>query len=415
MQQHIQSADRVLIRSINQSILLNLIREHAPISRPQLATLSGLSQVTVIKITNNLIDRHLIQEKEYAESTGGRRAGLLEINPEGGFAIGLIPHPSSLIAVILNLNSDLVSSQQWDISLSDYYEPAIDRMAQCVEELIAQSGIARQKIIGVGIGMSGLIDAERGYCIDSRPMNWYNVEISRPMAERLGIPVFLDNDVNCLTIYEKLFGQGQPYHHFLVAAIGSGVGLGIIINGDLYHGAFGGAGEFGHTTVTADGRLCECGNHGCLETYVSDAGIVKNYLEYVRTTTYTLEEDIQQPTAFEVIKRANNGDEAAIAAFHRAGLLLGISLANLINIFNPECIILSGPDTDASILAGDLLLEPMHQSLKQHLFSQIGKDLRFTVERLGFESWARGAGNLVLRHFFASPARVHAERTLVGS
>ena len=414
MQQQIQSADRFLIRSINQSNLLNLIRAHAPISRPQLATLSGLSQVTVIKITNTLIDRHLVLEKEYAESTGGRRAGLLEINPEGGFAVGLIPQPSSLTAVILNLNSDLVYSRQWNITLRGNYPQAIDLFVQCVEELFSQSGIPREKIIGVGLGMGGLIDAERGYCIDSWIMNWQNVEISRPLEDRLGIPVFLDNDVNCLAIYEKLFGQGQPYQHFLVVAIGGGVGLGIVVNGDLYRGAFGGAGEFGHTAVTTEGRRCACGNHGCLETYISDAGIVKNYLEYVHTTTYSLEKGIQEPTAFEVVERARNGDEAAIAAFQRAGILLGVSLANLVNIFNPECIVLSGPNTDASMLAGDLLLEPMRQAFKQHLFSQIGKDLHFIVERLGFESWARGAGSLVLRHFFAAPAHLHGERTLIG-
>src|SRR2546430_1072732 len=129
MQQQIKSADRFLIRSINQSILLNLIRGHGPISRPQLATLSGLSQVTVIKITNNLIDRHLIQEKEYAESTGGRRAGLLEIDPEGGFVIGLIPQPTTLTAVILNLNGDLVYSQQWTVPLHDNNSQALDLIA----------------------------------------------------------------------------------------------------------------------------------------------------------------------------------------------------------------------------------------------------------------------------------------------
>jgi predicted NBD/HSP70 family sugar kinase len=415
MQQQIKSADRFLIRSINQSILLNLIRSQAPISRPQLAALSGLSQVTVIKITNNLIDRQLILEKEYAESTGGRRAGLLEINPEGGFVVGLMTQPASLTAVILNLNSDLIYSQQWDITLRSNYPQAIDLVAQCVEELFCDSGIPREKIIGVGLGMSGLIDAEGGCCIDSWMMNWQNVEIGRPLEERLGIPVFLDNDVNCLAIYEKLFGQGQPYHHFLVVAIGQGVGLGIVINGDLYRGAFGGAGEFGHTAVTTEGRLCECGNHGCLETYISDAGIVKNYLEYVYATTYSLEKGMQEPTIFEVVERARNGDEAAMAAFQRAGILLGVSLANLVNIFNPECVMLSGPDADASFLADGLLLEPMHQAFKQHLFSQIGKDLHFIVERRGFESWARGAGSLVLRHFFASPARVHSERALVRS
>src|SRR6266487_7120094 len=133
--EQIQSADRFLMRNMNQSILFNLIRAHAPISRPQLATLSGLSQVTVIKITNNLIDRQLILEKEYAESTGGRRAGLLEINPEGGFVVGLMTQPTSLTAVILNLNSDLVYSQQWDITFRDNSPQAIDLVAQCVEEL----------------------------------------------------------------------------------------------------------------------------------------------------------------------------------------------------------------------------------------------------------------------------------------
>ncbi len=415
MQQQIKSADRFLIRSINQSILLNLIRGHTPISRPQLATLSGLSQATVIKITNNLIDRHLILEKEYAESTGGRRAGLLEINPEGGFAVGLMAQPTSLTAVILNLNSDPVYSQQWDIAMRDNYPQAIDLVAQCLEELFSKSGISREKIIGVGLGMGGLIDAENGCCVDSWIMNWQNVEISRPLEDRLRIPVFLDNDINCLAIYEKLFGQGQPYHHFLVVAVGRGVGLGIVINDDLYRGASGGAGEFGHTAVTTEGRLCACGNSGCLETYVSDAGIVKNYLEYVRSNTYSLEMGVQELTTHEVLGLARNGDEAAKAAFHRAGILLGVSLANLVNIFNPECVVLSGHDDDASILCGDWLLEPMHQEFKQHLFSQMGRDLHFIVERRDFESWARGAGSLVLRHFFASPARVHSERALIRS
>src|SRR5207249_3353737 len=152
--------------------------------------------------------------------------------PEGGFAVGLIPQSSSLTAVILNLNSDLVYSQQWNFTFRDNYLQVIDFFAQCVEELLSKSGILREKIIGVGLGMTGLIDAEHGYCLDSRFMNWKNVEISHPLEDRLGIPVFLDNDVNCLAIYEKLFGQGQPYHHFLVVAIGGGLGLGIVINDD---------------------------------------------------------------------------------------------------------------------------------------------------------------------------------------
>jgi N-acetylglucosamine repressor len=195
-----------------------------------------------------------------------------------------------------------------------------------------------------------------------------------------------------------------------VIALGRGLGMGIIINGDLYHGAFGGAGEFGHTLVTTGGRLCACGNYGCLETYTSVSGIVKNYNEYKHTTNYSLEKDLQESTLTAIIEQARNGDTAAQAAIQRAGVLLGISLANLVNIFNPECIVLSSPDIN--LLSDDLLLGSIHQEIKQHLFSQMGRDLSFfTVEQLGYETWARGAGCLVLRHFFVPPARVSVERT----
>ncbi len=412
MQQHVLSADRVLIRGINQSTLLNLIRTEAPVSRPQLATLSGLSLVTVIKITSKLLERNLLLEKDFAESTGGRRAGLLEINPEGGFVVGLIPQPASLTAVLLNLSSELVFTRQWDLPLRGNYPQAIDLIVQCCEELFRESHVAREKIIGVGFGMSGLIDAERGFCIDASLLGWKEVEISRPLAERIGIPVFVDNDVNCLAVYEKLFGQGRAYQHFLVVAIGRGVGLGIIANGDLYRGAFGGAGEFGHTAVTSEGRFCDCGNRGCLETYVSFPGIVRNYLEYAQETALSLPTSTPEHTLLHIIERARSGDQAAQAAMQRAGILLGISLANLVNIFNPECLVLSSPDLN--ILTDDLLLAAMQQEINQHLFSQMGKDLRFfTAEQPGYESWARGAGSLVLRHFFGSPGRVHAGRSLV--
>lgn len=411
MQQRLLPADRVLIRGINQSTLLNLIRTEAPISRPQLATLSGLSLVTVIKITTNLLERNLILERDFAESTGGRRAGLLEINPEGGFVVGLIPQPESLTAVVLNLSNELVSTRQWNLPLHGNYPQAMELIVQCWEELFHESHILKDKIIGVGFGMSGLIDAERGFCIDASLLGWKNVEISRPLEERIGIPVFVDNDVNCLAVHEKLFGQGQPYDHFLVVAIGRGVGLGIVTNGDLYRGAFGGAGEFGHTAVTTEGRFCDCGNRGCLETYVSFPGIVRNYREYAQITAYNPTTGSLEQTLLDIVERARGGDQAATVAMQRAGTLLGVSLANLINIFNPECIILSSPDLN--IVTDEILVGAMHQEIKQHLFSQMGKDLRFlTVEQLGYESWARGAGCLVLRHFFVSPARIHAGRSL---
>ncbi len=402
-----------MIRGINQSLVLNLIRAYAPISRPRLAALSGLSQVTIIKIVNALLERQLVLEREGMESTGGRRAALLELHPEGGFAIGLIPQPDSLTAAIVNLTGKLVAARQWSLALAGQQQQALDLMAACVEELLAESLLPRGRVIGLGLGLSGLIDSEGGACLQSHILGWKELLIREPLEQRLGLPVFVDNDVNCLAISEKLFGLARPFNHALVVAIGRGVGLGLILNGDLYRGAFGGAGEFGHTVVAFDGRRCNCGKRGCLETYVSEAGIVQNYLEAVQgASAVPLQLDPAwpqpAPALSEVIARARAGEEAARAAIGRAGLLLGVALANLVNLLNPECILLSSPDTSLGV--SDLLLDSLRATFEQHVFAQMGRDLRFlTVKKPGYETWARGAASLVLRHFFAPPAQLRAE------
>jgi N-acetylglucosamine repressor len=287
----------------------------------------------------------------------------------------------------------LVVTRQWPLALVGNQQRAMELVAACVEELLTVSTLPRTRVIGLGLGLSGLIDAGRGWCLDSHILGWKELPIVEPLEQRLGLPVFVDNDVNCLAIYEKLFGLARAYNHALVVAIGRGVGLGLILNGDLYRGAFGGAGEFGHTAVALDGRRCNCGNSGCLETYVSEAGIVQNYLEAVQRaggSPLQLDPAQRPPGLAEVIARARAGEEAARAAIGRAGLLLGVALANLINIFNPECIILSSPDTSLGI--SDLLLDSLRETFdqhvfSQHVFSQMGRDLCFlTVKKPGYES-----------------------------
>ncbi len=410
MQNRTVPADRKLMRHMNQSSLLNLVRAQAPISRPQLAQLSGLSLATVIGITNELIEHNLVLESGIAESTGGRKASLLEIRHDGGFAIGLKLTEYETTGVVLNLNGDIVYSEQQKVLLSNNSQYATELLATMVQDLIKHSEIAQQKIIGVGCGLSGYVDVGRGRSIDSPILGWQDVEISTPLQARLNIPVFLDNDVNCLTIYEMLFGQGRPYNHFLTVAIGRGVGLGIVIHGDLYRGASGGAGEFGHTPIIAEGRLCECGKRGCLEAYVCESGIVQNYLEHLHTSTYQLDlyhldrrKQATDMTAMEVLEKARHGDEAALVAFRRAGTLLGMGLANLVNLLNPEGILLTSYD---SILgAGDLFFGPMKVAMQQYTFSRLAAHMQFIVEPLGYENWARGAGSLALRQLFLLPTK----------
>ncbi len=418
MQAKRQPVDRKLMKDINQNTLLNLIRSHSPISRPQLTTLSGLSPATVMSLTNRLIEHGFVQEMGMAESTGGRKAALLEIRPDAGFAVGLAVRGFETTGVLVNLHGDIIFAERREITLRHEHTRAIALLADCVTEMLTHAGVSADRVIGVGCALSGYIDAQAGRCVDSWNLGWHHVEISQPLSHRLSLPTFIDNDVSCLTTYEKLFGRCNGCQNFLTVSLGRGVGLGLVINGDVYRGAAGGAGEFGHTVVVVGGRLCECGKRGCLEEYVSFRGIIANYQEYLGKATdagamrHALPAwDMQHEEAliFELLKWADQGDEAARLAFQHSGELLGIGLANLVNVLNPECILLTGEGT----IAERYVLSSMEAVLRQHIFSELGSSLRVLVDPLmSYENWARGAGALVLHHFFASSVLLSPSRFL---
>jgi N-acetylglucosamine repressor len=217
--------------------------------------------------------------------------------------------------------------------------------------------------------------------------------------------------VSCITTYEKLFGWGSSYENFFTVVLGRGVGLGLVLNGVVYRGATGGAGEFGHMVAVPGGRRCECGKRGCLEEYISFRGIIANYRErnYKETIPFNMPLNSASDQAVrseermihELFERASGGDELAAQAFQQSGELMGIALANLVNVLNPECIVLTGEGA----FAEQAMFQSMEAVLRQNLFSQLGKDLCLLVEPLvGYESWARGAAALVLHRFFVLPA-----------
>jgi N-acetylglucosamine repressor len=412
MQGKAAPADRNLIRAINQNSLLNLIRLNAPISRPQLAELSGLSLATVIGLTGELIARNFVLESGPAESTGGRKATLLDLHPEGGFALGLIVRGFESIGVVVNLRGDVVFSLHRDSSLKHQSAQAVEQIVEMTNDLLSQSGVDKDLVIGLGCALSGYIDAKSGICVDSWNLDWHNVELAEPLSQRLGLPVVIDNDVSCITTYEKLFGWGSSYENFFTVVLGRGVGVGLVLNGVVYRGATGGAGEFGHMVAVPGGRRCECGKRGCLEEYISFRGIIANYRErnykenipFDMTLNSASDQAVrsEERMVHELLERASEGDELATQAFQRSGELMGIALANLVNVLNPECIVLTGEGA----FVEQTMFQSMEAVLRQNLFSQLGKDLRLLVEPLvGYESWARGAAALVLHRFFVLPAR----------
>lgn len=397
MEQELPVIDHRGMRDTNLNRVLNLIRLNAPISRPELAAASGLSPATVLALTNELAERGLVIEKGTANAPRGRRPTLLEIDPTGSYALGLMIREFELVGSIVNLHGSIVASLHWHLDLMAAGEQTIEQIAKFVEELREQSGIASERIIGVGCAVSGYIDSQNGICIDSWQLGWHDFPLGPGLAERLQTPVLVSNNVSCISYYEHLFGRGQTYQNFLTIALGRGLGLGIVLNGDIYTGSSGGAGEFGHTVSLIDGRRCECGKTGCLEEYVGHRGILATYRELLNAGSYQHTE----PT-LEQILRSSSEDQLASLALYKAGRLFGAGLANIVNLFNPECLIITGE----GIEYGSRFFDPALSMLREQTFSRLGRDLAVILEPWsGYESWSRGAGALVLSQFLFTPTK----------
>lgn len=394
------TANRQFIRAINRSTVLNVVKEEGPIPRTEIVKLSGLSPATVSEITGDLIGEHLIYEKEAADSTGGRPPILLALNRDAAYVVGLKLAEHHINAALTDIEATVVASLTLPVADINPVDRAVAALSAAVDDVLAQASIRRERVAGVGIGLPGVIDAERGLCRYSPILDWRNVPLKEFVEQRIGIPVYIDNDVNTLTMAEKWFGAGQGVDDFLVVTVGRGVGLGVVAHGRFYRGTRGGGGEFGHTVMDPDGPLCDCGKRGCLEAYVADPALVRAAREAMEPGLGGSDPDML--TIERVTELAWAGNDALRVIFVRAGRMLGIGMANLINILNPALIIVSGE----GVRAGDLLFQPMREAVTQYAFNGLVDDAEIVTQDWGDEAWAHGAASLVLQEIYRSP--IHA-------
>lgn len=384
--------NRDLMRAMNRSLVLNLIKTSGPIARAEVARRSGLSPATISGITAELIEDDLIFEKETGDSSGGRRPILLALNPHGGYVVGLKLTETQAIGALTDLEATVVVKSSSPLQ-ERTPEDAIQVITRLVDELMLTARLPRKKLLGVGVGLAGIVDSERGLLRQSPFFHWHDVPLRDLLQERLSVPIYIENDVNTLSLAEKWFGMGQGIQSFLTITVGRGVGMGIVVNGQFYSGVGGGAGEFGHTIIDPQGPLCNCGKRGCLEAYVGDQGLVRMAQESLGSAGTTID------NVDALLELAQHGDPAAAAVFGRAGKIFGQSVANLITLFNPECIIIGGE----GVCMGEYFFGPMRTALKQHVLPDLLGDTEIHIEPWGDDAWARGAASLVLRELFESP------------
>lgn len=377
-----------MIREINEAIVLDAVRTHGHRSRADIAHDTGLSAPTISGITADLIERNLLYEHSTGESGGGRRPTLLALNPGAGYVIGAKVTETEIIAVLTDLEATVIRRRTRKLS-GNSVEHVVALIGKMVDDL--RSKIPDKPLYGLGVGTAGVVDSVHGIVHHGTYAHWRDVPLGDLLHQRTGLPTIVENDVNALVVSEHWFGVGKGVANLLMVSLGRGIGLGMVLDGRLYRGAFGGAGEFGHFKISGNTTACACGGLGCLEAVVADPAL--------RTAASQIAgRDI---TTLEAAAQARDGNDALGQVFLDAANQLGAAIGNLVNLLNPELIVLAGEGSHAA----DLMIDTLKDQIRSHAFDGLSQSVDIVVEPWDDEDWARGAASLVLAEIFQPALR----------
>ncbi|TWD80688.1 putative NBD/HSP70 family sugar kinase [Kribbella amoyensis] len=373
--------------------VLTRILTQGPIPRVEIARRAGLSQAAVTKAVAPLIEAGFVTDQPVTARSGevveaqlgiGRPVSPLTVIRNSVSVIGLKVTPTALIGVTTDFSAGIITARQQP--LPDHsVETVLQRLTDLASELIGTLGDDSGPLIGIGVAVSGDVDAEHGVVRDSPFMGWRDVGVGELLTEKLGVPVVVTNDVRALTVSEHWFGVGVNADSFAVVTIGSGVGCGLYINGEVVSGAHGVSGELGHLPLAPGELVCTCGRRGCVETVASSDAILN------RTRETTGRPDLDLSGAIEL---AHGGDENAREAFDRAGEVIGSALAAMVNLVGPELVVIAGE----GVADYDLYEQRMREAFAAHAFGAAG-DCRLMLRSHTFNDWARGAAATVIRSY----------------
>lgn len=383
----------VLAREYGRRRLLKQIRLSGRVPRIELADQTGMSRATVTTITAELLQAGLIEEIARPESAADARRGRprvdLKIRGRAHALVGAKVSNRQLSLVLLDFEGKQLAELETQMPAATFAPDHLaDVFADAVENLARRAGLTTDDISGVGLGIAGIVQAAEGVVYWSPSLTERNVGFGEILTRRLGRPVFIDNDANLVAVAEKTFGLGQSHSDFIVVTIESGVGMGLVIGGQLYRGTRGCGAEFGHTKVHLDGALCRCGQRGCLEAYVADYALLREAMTVPG-------DDPNAPAATRIetlLNAARDGDSTARSIVDRAGRMFALGLANLVNIFDPELIILAGEQMQFDHLFADDVIAAIRTSIVQ-----IDKSPpEVVIHKWGNLMWASGAAAYAL-------------------
>jgi len=393
-----RTGDQYLVKEINTSIVLDTIIRNQPISRARISELTGLNKGTVSNLVQALIDRKLVFETGTGASSGGRKPVMLRLRSAAGYAVGVDLGVNSLLIVATDLSGRIVSERTETLPSRDAAD-VTGRIVTAVNGLIADLPESVYGVVGIGVGVPGMVD-EAGTVLLAPNLGWKGYDLGEVLQREFNTcPVYIDNEANAGAVGEKQFGAGQGAAGLIYVSAAIGIGAGVVLGGELYRGKSGLAGEAGHMSIDAAGPRCSCGGRGCWEIYASERALLG------RAKAFTDREG--GPTLESLVALARRGNREAAAAFRETGHYLGIGIANLINLFNPEMVVVGNRMTAAEPWIRGSLLEAVRERALP--FQQERCAVLFS--RLGAHSTALGAAYTAVSSFIRNAAvRFEQER-----
>ncbi len=399
------------VRAANVGLVLDTLRRYGPISRVEISERLDLSRSTVTEITGRLMQLGLIgiaeaSAAEPGSATRGRPRVDLSLNPKAAYAVGVRIAISQITVSVTDFVCDVVGSSVLHFrSARQAPEVVADVVEDAIRRAVIDCGLELGDISAVCAGVPGVVDSVSGVCHWSPAFSRTPVPFATLLSERLDIPVVIENHTTPLATAEQMFGSAQDIDNCAIVTLGHGVGMGLILGGEVYRGAHGFASELSHTKIAEGGPLCECGQRGCLEAHIGFLALLRNAGEAI-TGPISDDPRTRQHKVMDLIDKANTGDQSLQAIFHRFGTDLGRALANLCGIIDPSRIIFSGPNIEAS----DLWLEPMQAALFANARAPMEGRVDFVMARRDDSFWARGAAALVLHQLYRSPLLLKAAK-----
>ncbi len=389
--------DQSVVNAMNKRNVINIIREKGPINKAEIARLVGLSIPTVMRLTDELIEKNLIRETGRGESTGGKPPLMLEFTPDSHYIIGVDIGTTHIKTIVMNMVAEIICRVETPTMVADPPEQVIDRILDTIARAMEKVEIPLSRYLGIGLGMPGLLDATCGKVLFSPDFKWENVDLTGPVKNRFGLPVYMSNVTRAMAVGEKWFGLAKDVENFMCVNLGYGIGAAIFINNCIYSGSSDSSGEFGHMTLEKNGPQCNCGNYGCLEALASANAMSKKAAFLIeRGESSTILDLADGKTsninAKLIFDAAKAGDGLGREIVREATEYIGIAISNAVNFIDPELIILEG----GIAKAGDILIDGIKRIVERRQMKYAGRKLSIVASKMEEDAAAIGAAAVLL-------------------